>query len=120
MSVRFTVDASSAIRELDRILAGPDISKMEAHLAAGYMEADSHVHVITGRLKGSGHIESETMETSWKGTMSFARHPGIFELARGDTPTANHPDGGHFFFDPGGEQFLGGVHQELVDWVKNG
>jgi zinc transporter ZupT len=120
MSVRFTVDASAAIRELDRILAGPNVAKMEAALAAGYMTADSHVHVITGRLKASGHIESSTSETSWKGTMGFARHPGIFELARGDAPTMNHPDGGHFFFDPGGQEFLDGVHQELVDWVKNG
>jgi hypothetical protein len=56
----------------------------------------------------------------WEGEISFARHPGIFELARGDSPTKFHPEGGHYFFDPGGPEFLREVRKAIWDWVTDG
>jgi hypothetical protein len=120
MSIHFEVDDSEAMSEIDRLAKGPDTSGLEHALLAGLMETAAKVHVITGRLKGGGHPESEYEDGNWKGTIAFPRHPGIFELARGDTPTGNHPEGGHFFFDPAGENYLDAVKQEMKNFVEGG
>lgn len=116
--IRIVVDDRDVMAELDRLAKGPDTMPFEAALATGYMTVANNVHVITARLKGSGFPHSSTEDDSWEGTISFARHPGIFELARGDSPTLNHPEGGHYFFDPGGEEFVKEVRQSLMDWVR--
>lgn len=101
-SVRFTMDASDATRELDRLAAGPHsvVPEFEGILLSSFAAVAAKVHVITGQLKSSGHPSSSFDGLRWEGTIHFARHPGIFELARHDHPTLNHPEGGHFFFEP--------------------
>lgn len=108
--------------ELDRLAAGPGaatIMELESALAEGYVVTEGRVHVITGLLKASGHPTSTYSGDEWTGEIDFARHPGIFELARGDTPTKNHPEGGHYFFDPGGPDFERRVRQAVWDWVTD-
>jgi hypothetical protein len=122
MPVYFTVDLDGAGEELDRLARGPGaktVGEWEGALLAGYAASESRVHVITGALKASGHPSSSFGGDSWEGTINFARDPGIFELARGDTPTRYH-DGGHYFFDPGGPEFEHAVRQALWDWVTDG
>jgi hypothetical protein len=120
VTVRYTVDTSSADRELERLAHGPaaSVHHFESALLAAFAETQGHVHVITGALKSSGKPSSSFDGSRWTGTLSYARHPGIFELARGDHPTANHPEGGHYFFDPGGPQFLDNVRQLMTEFLR--
>jgi hypothetical protein len=120
VSLRIEADASRALAELDRLSRGPDPGTFEVPLAAATAAVASRVHKISGRLAESGHPSSEMSEGRWEGTLAYARYPGIFELARGNRPTGNHPEGKHFFFDPGGEDFLRGVRRALVAYVTDG
>ena len=123
MPVIWTVDLDGAGEELGRLAKGPDmrtITAMESALLTGYSISEARAHVITGKLKASGHPSSHSAQFTWEGTIAFARNPGIFELARGDTPTGNHPEGAHYFLDPGGPEFERGVRQALWDWVTDG
>jgi len=123
MAVHWEVYLDGAGAELDRIAAGPDqrtIAAFETALVTGYALSEARAHVITGLLKASGHPSSHHSEGSWEGTISFAANPGIFELARADTPTGNHPEGGHYFFDPGGPTFERMVRQAFWDWITDG
>jgi hypothetical protein len=109
--------------ELDRLAKGPagtTILEMEAALVTGYTLTEARVHVITGFLKASGHPSSSFDGEQWTGELDYVRYPGIFELARGDTPTLHHPEGGHYFFDPGGPVFERGVRQAAWDFVTGG
>lgn len=109
--------------ELDRLIKGPageTVLAMEAALAAGYLTSEARAHVITGYLKASGHPSSNFDGELWTGEIDFARYPGIFELARGNSPTKNHPEGGHYFFDPGGPEFERAVRQAVWDWITDG
>lgn len=109
--------------ELDRLVKGPGgetVMAMESALAAGYIATEVRVHVITGFLKASGHPSSTFDGERWEGEIDFARYPGIFELARGNTPTLNHPEGGHYFFDPAGPEFEARVRQAVWDFVTGG
>lgn len=109
--------------ELDRLAAGPGpetIARFEGALAQGTSATELRAHVITGHLRASVHSDSSFTGEEWTGTISAARYPGIFELARGDTPTQNHPEGGHYFFDPGGPQFEHDVREAIWDWVTGG
>jgi hypothetical protein len=122
----FTVYLDGAGDELDRLASGPPIrtiAAMEAALLEGFTITEGKVHVITGYLKASGHPQSHRSETTWEGEIDFARHPGIFELARGHSATGNHPEGGHYFFgDPpegGGPRFERGVRQAFWDWITD-
>lgn len=117
--IKFSVDLDGAGLELARLAKGPvtAVPMFEAALLDGYVTSEARVHVITGQLKASGHPSSEFDGTTWTGTISFARYPGIYELARGDSPTLNHPEGGHYFFDPGGREFERAVRQETWEWV---
>jgi hypothetical protein len=108
--------------ELDRLSRGPDahtIASMEAALLEGFGITEERVHVITGALKASGHPASSFDSRVWEGVINFAHNPGIFELARADSPTRYHPMGGHYFFDPGGPLFLRKVRQAMWDWVTD-
>jgi hypothetical protein len=123
MPVHWDFYGAGVEAELDRIAAGPDqrtIAAWETALLAGYAASEARAHVITGALKASGHPSSHHGEGSWEGTISFAGKPGIFELARGDKPTGNHPEGGHYFFDPGGPLFERQVRQAFWDWITGG
>lgn len=119
----FTVYLDGAGDELDRLARGPGqrtIAAMEAALAAGFTITEHRVHIITGELLASGHPESSFDTETWSGQMNFDRHPGVFELARGDAATAYHPyPGRHYFFDPGGHEFEKGVRQAYWDWVTD-
>jgi hypothetical protein len=120
VGVKFSVDIDGPLAELDRLIEGPDLGAFEEAMSAGLAASFEKVHVLTGHLKTTGRGITELGEGSWEGTMAFARHPGIFELARGDHPTRNHPEGGHFFFDPGGEEYLEAVKRALIAYVTDG
>jgi hypothetical protein len=123
MAEYFTVYLDGAGDELDRLARGPDartLAAMEAALLEGFTITEGRVHVITGLLKASGHPQSHHDATTWSGEIDYARNPGIFELARGDAPSRYHPEPGrHYFFDPGGHEFLKGVRQAFWDWVTD-
>jgi hypothetical protein len=122
MPVYWTVDLDGAGEELSRLSRGPGartIMAMEAALLEGYTITEARVHVITGQLKASGHPSSSFDTRTWDGTISFDRDPGIFELARGNTPTKHHEDGEHYFFDPAGHIFEKKVRQAFWDWVTD-
>lgn len=109
--------------ELDRLARGPageTIAEMEAALVAGYVATEARVHRITGFLQASGHPTSSFDGDRWDGEIDYARHPGIFELARGDAPTAHHPEGGHYFFSESGPEFERRVRQAVWDFVTGG
>lgn len=109
--------------ELDRLEKGPAgeaIMRMESALLAGYMTTLERVHVLTGALKSSVHPSSEFAGDVWTGTIAAARYPGIFELARGNSPTSNHPEGGHYFLGPGGQDFEREVRVTVWEWVTGG
>lgn len=98
--IEVEVDAAAVLAELDRLAGPPDVEKFEGILLSSFAATQEHVHVITGALKASGHPDSYFDGETWSGNLLYARHPGIYELARGDKPTQNHPEGDHFFFDP--------------------
>jgi hypothetical protein len=123
MGVVILVDLDGAADELDRLAKGPDseaIGRMETGLMAGFSLSDAKVHEITGYLKSTGHPESHYAGGEWYGVMSWARYPGIFELARANTPSRNHPEGGHYFMDEGGPLFLREVRHAIWDWITGG
>lgn len=120
--IRIEVDLNGAGLELDRLAKGPvgsTIGKCEAALLAGYAVSAAKVHVISGQLKASMKVDSEFTGATWTGTMSAARYPGIYELARGNMPTKFHPSGDHYFFGPGGQDFEREVRQAVWDWVTD-
>jgi hypothetical protein len=122
--IRFEVDIyhlpNGAGFELDRLMKGPDVARMEAALLAGFATSEGRVHVITGALKASMHPSSSLGAGDWEGTMSAARYPGIFELARGNRPSKYHPGGGHYFFGPGGQDFEREVRETVWEWISGG
>lgn len=109
--------------ELDRLEkgpSGPHIIAMESALMTHTVAVEARTHVITGHLKGTIHASSSFTGAVWEGTMSGARYPGIFELARGDSPTKHHPYPGHHnFFGPEGPQFEKDVRQSVWDFVTD-
>lgn len=123
MAEYFAVYLDGAGDELDRLARGPGgrtIADMERSLLLGYSITEARVHVITGSLKASGHPWSDFAGDKWTGEIDFAHDPGIFELARGDSPTRYHPaPGRHYFYDPGGHEFEKGVRQAFWDWVTD-
>lgn len=121
--IRFEVDLNGAGAELDRLAHGPGAEttgRMEAALLSGFLTSAARVHVISGYLRSTMHPSSSFEGDTWTGEMSAARYPGIFELARGNHPTLHHPDGGHYFFGPGGPDFERGVREAVWDWVTDG
>jgi hypothetical protein len=111
--------------ELDRLALGPvgaTLLAMESALADAYITTEARVHVITGRLRASGHPSSTFDGEEWTGEIDFARYPGIYELARGPMYTRHHggPGDSHYFFDPGGPDFERAVRQAVWDFVTDG
>lgn len=105
--------------ELDRLIRGPDVARMEAALLAGFAASYGRAHVITGALRASMHPSSSLGAGDWEGTMSAARYPGIFELARGNRPSKYHADGQHYFLI-GGPPFEREVRETIWEWVTGG
>lgn len=119
--IHIEIDAADVLAELTRLSSPPAeaYAKLEGILLSSFAATQAHVHVITGFLKASGHPSSEVSGDEWSGTLSYARYPGIYELARGDKPTQNHPEGGHFFFDPpeGDDAYRHMYEQVMLDWL---
>lgn len=117
--LKFEVDAEKAIAELDRLSDGPGPARFDAIMTTYYGLVAAKVHILTGRLKASGHMTSSWDGGQWDGEMGFLRHPGIFELARGNTPTKNHPEGGHHFYEPayGSEK---DYQASILQWLEGG
>jgi hypothetical protein len=116
------VDLDGAGDELGRLAKGPGeavMARIDGALMTGFAMSEAKVHVITGLLKASGHVVTHQSPGNWSGSMEFARYPGVFELARGNTPTAHH-DGGHYFMDEGGPHFLRETRHAIWDWVTDG
>jgi hypothetical protein len=123
VGVGIYVDLDGAGDELDRLAKGPGlatIARMDGALMAGFAMSEARVHVITGFLKASGHVVTHDDPANWMGSMEFARYPGVFELARGNAPTGNHPEGGHYFFDEGGPFFLREAREAIWEWITDG
>lgn len=99
------------------------IGRLEKTFAQTFAAVQDGVHEITGKLKASGVPRTHYDGITWEGEIEFDANPGIFELARGDEPTANHPEGGHGFFDkidPFLEVFDRNVSQTFEDAFKEG
>lgn len=127
MGYHGVVYLNGAGEELDRLARGPGpeiIARMEAALLECYMVTEGRTHVITGALRASGHPQSSWQQWVWSGQVNYARYPGIFELARGDSPTRHHPfPGDHYFYGPPGTGpgpvFERKVRQAFWDWVTD-
>jgi hypothetical protein len=104
MTFHIEVDDDQVTHELSRLSRGPGADgttfALEAIWLGAFAATQAHVHVLTGRLKATGHPRTEFDGERWEGFVGYVRHPGIFELARGDRPTRNHPEGGHYFLAP--------------------
>lgn len=75
------------------------LKRVDRLFYAAFAATQSKVHVETGRLQESGRADTHYLFDMWIGEIQYRRNPGIFELARGDTPTLTHPTGGHHFFN---------------------
>lgn len=128
MPVYFEVDLyhipNGAGFELDRLMKGPageTLTRMEGSLALHTIAVELRTHVITGYLSSTIHATSGLTGDTWTGTIAGARYPGIYELARGDSPTKHHPYPGHHnFFGPEGPQFEQDIRQAVWDFVTDG
>lgn len=123
MPVYVTVDLygpRGAGYELDRLEKGPagdTLDRMEASLASHAVAVEARTHVITGYLKGTIRSYSDFAGAVWEGTIAGARFPGIYELARGDTPTKEHPYPGHHnFFGPHGPAYEKEIRQAVWEF----
>lgn len=84
--------------ELEHAPGFKAIGKLEQTLADAYEASQAIVHVITGDLKASGVPHTSFSGSEWSGGIEYARKPGIFELALGNAPSLNHPEGQHSAF----------------------
>lgn len=92
---------------------GPDdIARFEAVANAVFAETQAAVHVITGRLKRSGNLDTDTTGKKWRATISYGDeldvHYAGYELARGDT---------HDFLAPARESKAAFV-QAMKDYLR--
>jgi hypothetical protein len=94
------------------------IGRFEKEFALCYAAVQDGVHEITGYLKSSGVPRTHYDGNTWEGEIEFDAHPGIFELWRGNTPTANHPEGGHGFFDKV-EPFLANFERHVDEFFED-
>lgn len=64
---------------------------LETALAAGFVETQAVVHIISGRLKASGRTSSDFHGDTWTGSVEYGgpagtpAYYGIYEMARGGT-----------------------------------
>jgi hypothetical protein len=117
--ISFEVDAEKVINELTRLADGPGGGRFDAIMTTYAARVAERVHILTGRLKASGHMESSWDGHQWDGMIGYLKHPGIFELARGNTPTKNHPEGEHHFFEPVYESQKD-YRAEILLWLAEG
>lgn len=103
------------MQSLSKGMGFRQVAYFEKTTALLFADTQAHVHVETGALKASGIVRTHFDGSEWSGEIEYDAHPGIFELARGDTPTRTHPTGGHFFFD-GAKDFIP-TYEDNVDAV---
>lgn len=100
------------------------IRALDNLLDAAFAATQSKVHIDTGYLIESGDVHRHFVGDIWYGEISYARYPGIFELARGDSPSREHPAGGHHFFNavepfiPEMELAVDGVFDDFFPGVR--
>ncbi len=73
MGIRIIVDVDEWLDALDAHI-GPGTETLEALsrvLAAGFMETQMLVHVVTGSLRGSGRMSNRRDEDSWEGEITY-------------------------------------------------
>ena len=105
--------------ELDRLLKGPSIAKMEAALLSGFATTEGRVHVITGALKASLHPSSSSPEMSGPAPCPRPGTP-VSSSWPAATARASITSGGHYFLGPGGQDFEREVRQTVWEWVTGG
>jgi hypothetical protein len=88
----------AAFGELEHSPGFQDIGRLEQCLADAFEGSQEAVHVLRGGLKASGVPHTSYAGSTWEGGIDYAGNPGIFELARGDDPSLNHPEGAHADF----------------------
>lgn len=88
----------SLIKEIREMGSPPSFhvtGALESVLDAAFAKTQSQVHVISGRLKASGHTESDFNGKVWSGAIHYGGISGtpayyaIYEMYRGGF----HPDG---------------------------
>lgn len=84
--------------ELSKGLTFRQINRFEKTTADMFADTQARVHVLTSKLKLSGQPRTHFDGDEWSGEIEYAENPGIFEIARGDSPSRDHPEGGHDFF----------------------
>lgn len=93
-------------------------AKLDTNWDAAASAVDAHVHVESERLKLSGRHPTHVYDDIWTGEITYYRKPGIFELARGDSPSRNHPEGGHYFFEAA-EPFMNAIEEIVNDAIDD-
>lgn len=120
--VKIEIDGlDNLINPFERMSKGLDfrgVNRFEKTLFLAFAETQARVHVLTGRLKASGTKRSNNDGSVWTGEIEYLHHPGVFELARGDKPTRNHPEGGHDFFG-GLDDFTAKFEENIDDYFKD-
>lgn len=81
--------------ELEKRPGYKEFTRLEERLARAFEASQGVVHVLSGGLRTSGIPHSSYDGDVWTGGIDYARNPGIFELALGDEPSLNHPEGEH-------------------------
>lgn len=106
-----TWDISGWEAKLDQLLEPEAIHSSFGHLLLGvYEAADAKVHVITGRLKASGHTEVETDDKgTWIGTVVFDATILPYVTVTGEPHTNKWTGQSYAWF----EQRRGGPHDFL-------
>lgn len=111
-------DMESPFQKLAGGMGFKQIGRFEALHALMFADTQARVHVQTERLKLSGMSNTDFDGDVWSGEIEYLRHPGVFELARGDSPTWNHPEGGHDFFS-GLKAFFPQFEQNIQDVFRD-
>lgn len=73
MGIRIFIDVSEWLDALDAH-EGPGAETLEELsrvLAAGFVESQMLVHVVTGSLKGSGRVSNKRTEDGWEGEITY-------------------------------------------------
>lgn len=73
MSIRITVDVDEWLDALDAH-EGPGIETLlalQGVLREAFAETQALVHVVTGSLKGSGRVSTDSDDDSWTGEISY-------------------------------------------------
>lgn len=114
------IDAMKAIRK------GPSfktIAKFESHLDKAFAVTQANVHVISGRLKASGHTESDWKSNVWTGQINYGgpsgspAYYGVYELHRHGN-RQQPPFTPHDFFFGLGDQYDLAFEGTIDEWFK--